>query len=149
MWQCTWVPLPETLADSTMLAAPSRSTKLTNDFFSMHFAFILSVPAGSLNTATACIAITADGSVWSWGGGSFGKLGHGDAQNQLLPKKVEAFADQRVVAVSAGELHSLAITADGSIWSWGDGDWGQLGHGDEQRQPLPKKVAAFADRPAR
>ena len=91
------------------------------------------------------LAVTANGAIWSWGGGVFGKLGHGDEQHQLLPKEVEAFAGQHVVAVSAGWYHSLAITADGSVWNWGDGDYGKLGHGDQQRQLLPKKVEAFAD----
>jgi len=63
-------------------------------------------------------------------------LGHGDEQNQLLPKKIEAFAGHRVVAVAPGYFHSLALTADGAVWSWG--------HGDEQKQLLPKKVEAFA-----
>jgi len=91
------------------------------------------------------LALTADGAVWSWGWGSCGKLGHGDLQNQLRPKKVEALAGRRVVAVSA-EDHSLAITADGSVWSWGDGGFGRLGHGDEQNQLLPKRIEAFAGR---
>ena len=90
------------------------------------------------------LAITADGAVWSWGFGAFGKLGHGDLQDQLLPKTVEAFAGQRVIAVSAGCDHNLAITADSAVWSWGCGGNGRLGHGDRQRQPLPKKVEAFA-----
>ena len=98
------------------------------------------VSAGSQHS----LAITADGSVWSWGGGAFGKLGHGDTQNQLLPKKVETLADQRVVAVSAGGHHNLARTADGAVWCWGWGGSGKLGHGDEQNQLLPKKVEAFA-----
>ena len=80
----------------------------------------------------------------SWGGGGFGQLGHGDQQQQLLPKKVEALAGQRIIAVSAGYSHSLAITADGAVWSWGGAGWGKLGHGDEQRQLLPKKVEALA-----
>ena len=63
-----------------------------------------------------------------------------DEQDQLLPKKIEDFADQRVVAVSAGMVHSLALTADGAVWSWGGGSNGKLGHGDEQNQLLPKKV---------
>jgi len=90
------------------------------------------------------LAITADGAVWSWGGGGGGELGHGDEQRQLLPKKVEALAGQRIVAVSAGEHHSLALTADGEVWSWGGGSFGKLGHGDEQNQLLPKKIVAFA-----
>ena len=84
------------------------------------------------------------GCVWSWGGGSHGKLGHGDEQDQPQPKKVEAFAGRRVAAVSAGGFHSLALTTDGSVWSWGDGDDGKLGHGDEQTQLLPKKIEALA-----
>ena len=90
------------------------------------------------------LAITADGSVWNWGVGLFGRLGHGDQQAQLLPKKVAAFTGRRAVAVSAGTHHSLALTADGSAWSFGCGWNGGLGHGDTQTQLLPKKVEAFA-----
>ena len=75
---------------------------------------------------------------------AYGQLGHDDEQRQLLPKKVEAFADQRVVAVSAGEYHSLALTADSAVWSWGGGGFGKLGHGDVQGQLLPKKVEVWA-----
>jgi len=71
-------------------------------------------------------------------------FGHGDQQDQLLPKKVEALAGQRVVAVSAGGYHNLALTTNGSVWSWGDGGFGKLGHGDMQGQLLPKKIEAFA-----
>ena len=103
--------------------------------------FVVAASAGTHHS----LAITADGSVWSWGSGGFGKLGHGDEQNQLLPKKVEALPDRRVVAVSAGEYHSLALTADGAVWSWGDGLRGKLGHGDQQdQQDQPKKVEALA-----
>ncbi|EOD05350.1 hypothetical protein EMIHUDRAFT_351053, partial [Emiliania huxleyi CCMP1516] len=100
----------------------------------------VSVAAGAYHS----LALTADGSVWSWGGGFSGQLGHGDEQDQLLPKKIETFAGRRVVAVSVGLYHSIAITADGSAWSWGDGDYGRLGHGDQQDQLLPKQVEAFA-----
>ena len=73
--------------------------------------------------------------------GAWGKLGHGDLQNQLLPKKIEAFAGERVVAVSAGDMHSLAITADGAVFTWGKGADGCLGHGEDlSDQLLPKKV---------
>ena len=102
---------------------------------------VVAVSAG----ASHSLAVTADGAVWSWGNGGQGRLGHGDEQNQLLPKKIEAFAGRRVIAVSAGVVHSLAITADGAVWSWGGGGSGRLGHGNEQRPLLPKnKVEALA-----
>ena len=101
---------------------------------------VIAVSAGGMYS----LAITAGGAVWSWGVGQFEMLGHGDLQWQLLPKKVEAFAGRRVVAVSAGYEHSLALADDGAVCSWGDGGYGKLGHGDEQGQPLPKKVEAFA-----
>jgi len=92
------------------------------------------------------IAITADGAVWSWGDGEHGMLGHGDEQqNQLLPKKVEALAGQHVVAVLAGGHHNLARTADGAVFTWGEGRHGCLGHGEDlSNQLLPKKIEAGA-----
>jgi len=101
---------------------------------------VVAVSAGIYHS----LVLTADGAVWSWGSGGNGRLGHGGRQQRLLPKKVEAFGGQRVVAVSAGFDHSLAITADGAVWSWGGGGGGQLGHGDEQDEHLPKKIEALA-----
>ena len=101
---------------------------------------VVAVSAGSLHS----LALTADGSVWSWGLGGFGQLGHGDTQRQPQPKKIEAFAGQSVVAVSAID-HTIALTANGAAWSWGYGAGGRLGHGEDQsNQLLPKKVEALA-----
>ena len=95
---------------------------------------IIAVSAGKEHS----LALSADGSAWSWGDGSWGILGHGDNDDQLLPKRVEAFSG--VVALSAGFSKSLAVTRDGSVWSWGKGATGQLGHGDQQQQLLPKQI---------
>ena len=103
--------------------------------------FVVVVSAGFFHN----IAITADGAVWSWGDGGYAQLGHGVRQRQLLPKKIEAFAGRRVVAVSAGREHSLALTADGAVFTWGRGECGCLGHGEDlSNQLLPKKVEACA-----
>ena len=87
----------------------------------------------------------ADGAVWSWGDGFSGRLGHGDEQRQLLPKKVEALAGRRVVAVAAGVNHSIATTADDAVFTWGKGGHGCLGHGEDlSNQLLPKKIETWA-----
>ena len=101
----------------------------------------VAVSAGAAHS----LALTANGAVWSWGSGGLGKLGHGDLQSQLLPKKVEAFATQRVIAVSAGGCHSTALTTDGAVLTWGKGESGCLGHGEDPLdQLLPKKIEAWA-----
>ena len=56
------------------------------------------------------------------------------------------FAGQSVVAVSAGVRHSLALTGDGAVFTWGGGDTCCLGHGaDLSNQLLPKKVDLSGD----
>ena len=54
-------------------------------------------------------------------------------------------AGQRFVAVSAAHAYSLAITADGAVFTWGKGEAGCLGHGEDlSNQLLPKKVKVWA-----
>lgn len=58
-------------------------------------------------------------------------IGHGDGEDQLRPKLVEAFRDLRVVDVAcgSGDAQTLCITSNDMVWSWGDGDYGKLGRG--------------------
>ena len=43
-----------------------------------------------------------------------------------------------------GNRHSIAITADGAVFAWGQGEHGCLGHGEDlSNQLLPKKVEAW------
>lgn len=44
-------------------------------------------------------------------------------------------------AVTAGGFHSLASKSDGSLWTWGNNEFGQLGDGTTVSSPLPKQVA--------
>jgi alpha-tubulin suppressor-like RCC1 family protein len=44
-----------------------------------------------------------------------------------------------VKQVACGEAHTLAVSVDGkTVWSFGHGEYGRLGHGDSVRQTLPK-----------
>ena len=67
------------------------------------------------------LAVTEAGHTYSWGNGDNGMLGHGDTQNQHVPKLIEALQAVKVVAVSAGIGHSLAVDAMGKAWGWGFG----------------------------
>src|SRR5207248_2088704 len=69
----------------------------------------------------ASVALTRDGSVWTWGGGP-AALPATD-----VPLRVPGI--DAVVAIAAGDGHTLALRADGTVWAWGANGFGQLGDG--------------------
>uniref|UniRef100_A0A3B4UEV5 Alsin Rho guanine nucleotide exchange factor ALS2 n=1 Tax=Seriola dumerili TaxID=41447 RepID=A0A3B4UEV5_SERDU len=68
--------------------------------------------------------------VWSWGHGDHGQLGHGDNLARLQPLCIKSLNNKEVVRVAAGAHHSLALTAQSQVFSWGRNSSGQLGHMD-------------------
>jgi len=89
------------------------------------------------------VAIKTDGSLWSWGRNYEGSLGVGDAttRNQLIPAQVGTDYDWKTVSASyAGGYNTVALKTDGSLWSWGYNDYGQLGVGDYVSRTAPTRV---------
>lgn len=67
------------------------------------------------------------GTVYSFGLGSRGQLGHGQVNPEKTPKRIEALAGIRIKQVASGGWHSLALSEFGDIYSWGWNECGQLG----------------------
>ena len=75
-------------------------------------------------------AIKTDGTLWTWGFGTNGRLGVNDANNRSTP--VTTFIGGTTwKQVSCGNLHTAAIKTDGTLWTWGAGTSGQLGNNDD------------------
>ncbi|TDV37781.1 RCC1 domain-containing protein [Actinophytocola oryzae] len=74
------------------------------------------------------VAITADGSLWVWGSNAKGTLGNGTTGGiSRVPVRVSGLND--VVAADADGENGYAVQSDGTVWSWGSGDWAGLGDG--------------------
>src|SRR5215475_7328464 len=56
------------------------------------------------------IVITEDGSVFSWGNGCYGQLGHGIDSHLSVPTKISTLSN--VVSIACGSYHSMAITGN-------------------------------------
>ena len=56
----------------------------------------------------------------------------------LIPREV--FGGALIVMVACGGSHTACLTSESAVWSWGDGEWGQLGHDDIERRPVPVHV---------
>ncbi|XP_067680604.1 uncharacterized protein [Haliotis asinina] len=93
-----------------------------------------------------CGAVTKDGAVYMFGKGADGALGLGEKtlSNKLVPALVNSLSgvDVAEVSCSVGEHHghTLAVTRDGQVFSWGDGYKGKLGTGDQKPRFEPTKV---------
>ena len=56
------------------------------------------------------------------------------------PRLIEALRSKRVRDIACGSSHSAAIISSGDLFTWGLGDYGRLGHGDNATQLRPKQV---------
>ena len=53
---------------------------------------------------------------------------------------IESLQGKHVREIACGSGHSAAITANGELYTWGQGDHGRLGHGNNTNQARPKQV---------
>ena len=85
------------------------------------------------------------GSMFSWGHGGHGRLGHGPAcEAALRPTRISTNSDSiRFKFVACGEAHSASIDSLGQVWCWGAGSFGRCGHGEEADFLVPKVVASM------
>jgi alpha-tubulin suppressor-like RCC1 family protein len=75
------------------------------------------------------VALKSDGTLWTWGQGSYGQLGTNDTSDRSTP--VTTFAGgNNWIQVSTGGGHTAAIKTDGTLWIWGLSDHFQLGTAD-------------------
>ncbi|XP_049353529.1 PH, RCC1 and FYVE domains-containing protein 1 [Solanum verrucosum] len=84
--------------------------------------------------------VTKQGEIFSWGEESGGRLGHGIDSDVLHPKLIDSLSHSNIELVACGENHTCAVTLSGDLYTWGDGDFGLLGHGNEVSHWVPKRV---------
>lgn len=93
------------------------------------------VNCGDYHTA----AIKTDGTLWLWGAGGQGRLGHGTTQSRSSPVQTIAGGNDWYL-VSCGIYHTAAIKKNGSLWTWGSNSSGQLGDGTRTNRSSPIQV---------
>jgi len=91
------------------------------------------------------VCCSSDGLCFTWGAGGDGRLGHAGVQGhggggELAPRAVEGLTGRKVVEVAAGAYHTAVLTVEGACYTFGVGEFGQLGLGEESLAVLPTKV---------
>ncbi|XP_030056341.1 RCC1 and BTB domain-containing protein 2 isoform X3 [Microcaecilia unicolor] len=89
------------------------------------------------------VVITTEGEVYSWGHNAYCQLGNGTTNPGLLPCLVTTnLVNKQATAVACGSHHSMVLTSDGEVYSWGYNNSGQVGSGSTANQPVPRRVTS-------
>ena len=87
------------------------------------------------------MALASDGTVYTWGWNQYGQLGNGTTTNSRIPVAVVTtgtpLAGKTISQIAAGNAHALAMTDDGTVYTWGWNQYGQLGNNSTINSSLP------------
>ncbi|KAI3821486.1 hypothetical protein L1987_09054 [Smallanthus sonchifolius] len=110
---------------------------------SLSISNIDSVVCGEFHTC----AVTSLGEIYTWGDGTHnaGLLGHGTEVSHWIPKRISGpLEGLQVSSVACGPWHTALITSTGQLFTFGDGTFGVLGHGDRANVSYPKEVESLS-----
>jgi alpha-tubulin suppressor-like RCC1 family protein len=87
-------------------------------------------------------AVKTDGTLWTWGGNSEGRLGDNTTTARSSPVQTVTF-EKNWKQVAAGQNHTAAIKTDGTLWTWGGNSYGQLGDNTIANRNSPVQTVTF------
>ncbi|XP_005090313.3 protein RCC2 [Aplysia californica] len=99
--------------------------------------------------AAHCVAITSEGTLYSWGRNEKGQLGLGHTDRQDVPQVVDTLDDENIVDAACGRRHTLFLTDQGKVFACGENKMGQLGLGNQSEQVLVPTLINYKGPPIR
>ena len=105
---------------------------------------ITAISAGAGHT----VALRNDGTVWAWGRNRDSQLGDGTTTNSRFSHSsipVQVLNLYNITAISAGGSYTVALRNDGTVWTWGSNDNGQLGDGTTTNRHTPVQVQSLSN----
>ena len=93
---------------------------------------------------TTALVVLRNGEVWSWGSNEDGVLGDGTKIDRSPTSPVRVLNVGKSNQVVTGDGHALILGWDGTVWSCGANQYGQLGLGNRISPRLPQKINAFS-----
>jgi uncharacterized protein YjdB/subtilisin family serine protease len=85
------------------------------------------------------LVLGENGNVYSWGYGGYGQLGLGNYNYERnYPSQVQNL--KGIIQIAADNSQSLALKGDGTVWAWGNNEYGQLGDGTTISRWAPVQV---------
>ncbi len=89
------------------------------------------------------VALTSDGKVWTWGDNGSGAIGNGVTSTVGVSVPVQVPGLSNVIGVSGGDGFTGILKGDGTVWTWGGNNFGELGDGTYTTNPTPTQVSGI------
>lgn len=123
----------------TLTINPNAAKKLSDSAY-VEQVYAMVYNRGSYDKNVTYAALTADGSLYMWGGNDYGQVGIGSTDNQDKPVKVLENVKEFRFPDDRNPL-CAAVTKDGSLYMWGSDSHGRLANGQlGSKQLTPYKV---------
>ncbi|KAK4490202.1 hypothetical protein RD792_000859 [Penstemon davidsonii] len=109
---------------------------------SLSFCSVDFIACGEFHTC----AVTMAGEIYTWGDGTHnaGLLGHGTDHSHWIPKRISGpLEGLQIAIVTCGPWHTALITTTGQLFTFGDGTFGVLGHGNRETISSPREVESL------
>lgn len=87
------------------------------------------------------IGIKTDGTLWAWGNNFSGELGDGTTIEKYIPTQIGTETNWRIVDAGFNNS-SIALKTDGTLWTWGNNNNGQLGDGTATNRSTPMLIGS-------
>uniref|UniRef100_A0A8C5MMK1 HECT domain-containing protein n=1 Tax=Leptobrachium leishanense TaxID=445787 RepID=A0A8C5MMK1_9ANUR len=117
----------------------------TDQILALEAQTIVDASCGMYHSVSVC----NQGNVFTWGEGTEGELGTGQLnQTNSIPRRISGLSNSKIIQVSCGHFHSIALSDDGRVFSWGSNKAGQLGLGKQTpNQARPQIVMSLHGMP--
>lgn len=119
-----------------------------NDFDDKFVPTPMNSPALSVNIESGdgvSVVLRDDGTLWSTGTGFHGANGQGSTSDITNLAQIGTDSDWLKLAYSSTAINGAAIKLDGTLWTWGDNQFGQIGDGTTTNRLSPVQVGSDAD----
>ena len=87
--------------------------------------------------------LAQEGSLYTFGAGVYGQLGLGDTSDRYVGNLVASLDGLVTVSAAGGAQHTLMVNQLGTVYGWGDNEFGQLGQGDLLNRDTPTAILAL------
>ena len=89
------------------------------------------------------VALKTDGTLWSWGANNFGQLGDNTRIHRSSPVQTIAYGTNWSQITLGGSYHTAAVKVDGTLWTWGRNNFGQIGDNTITNKSSPIQTIAY------